>query len=110
MKKNIWLRTLALVAAAALAVPALAKPISKTIQLSRKATFGRAELRAGEYRLLVDGSKVLVQKAGNTLAETEGRWEERASKSEYNSLLIGQDGRVKEVRFSGEKRVLVLSE
>jgi mevalonate pyrophosphate decarboxylase len=110
MKSNSFLRSAALLAALALAVPALAKPISKTIQISQKARFGKTELSAGEYRLLVDGSKVTVQKGKNQLAEAEGRWEDRANKSDYNSVLVGADGSVKEVRFAGEKRVLVLSE
>jgi hypothetical protein len=110
MKTNSFFRSAALLASLALAVPVFAKPVSKTIRIPQNARFGKSELKAGEYRLLVDGSKVLVQKGNNTLAETEGRWEERAAKSDYNSVLVGANGEVMEVRFAGEKRVLVLSE
>ena len=110
MKGNSILRCAALLAAIALAAPAFAKPISKTIQLTHAAKFGKAELNTGEYRLLIDGNKVTVQKGKDQLAEAEARWEERAQKSQYNSILVGADGQVKEVRFAGEKRVLVLTE
>lgn len=110
MKRNLILRSAALLAAFALAVPAFAKPISKIIQLTQTAKIGKTELQTGEYRLLIDGNKVTVQKGRNQLAEAEGRWEERADKSAYNSVLIGADGQLKELRFLGEKRVFVLSE
>lgn len=110
MKSNSILRCAALLAATALAAPAFAKPVSKTIQLSQGAKFGKVQLQNGEYRLLIDGAKVTVQKGKSQVAEAEGRWEERAQKSDYNSVLIDADGRVKEVRFAGEKRVFVLSE
>lgn len=110
MKNQTLLRSAAVLAAISLAVPVFAKPVSKTVQISQNAMIGKSELKAGEYRLLIDGNKVTVQKGKNTMAVAEGRWEERAAKSPYNSVLLGQEGQVKEVRFSGEKRVLVLSE
>ncbi len=110
MKREKFLRSAALLAAITLAVPAFAKPISKTIQIAQNAKFGKVELKAGEYRLLVDGNKVTVQRGKDTLAEMECRWEERATKSDYNSVLVAANGQVIEVRFAGEKRVLVLSE
>ena len=103
-------RTIALAAAVALAVPLFAKPITKTINISQPAKFGKAELKAGEYTLLIDGSKVTVKKGKDVLAETEGRWEERDAKAPYNSVLVGPDGAIKEVRFSGNRNVLVLAE
>ncbi len=103
-------RTIALAAAVALAVPVFAKPITKTINITQPAKFGKAELKAGEYTLQIDGSKVTVKKGKDVLAETEGRWEERDLKASYNSVLIGTDGAVKEVRFSGNRSVLVLTE
>ena len=103
-------RTIALAAAVALAVPVFAKPITKTINITQPAKFGKIELKAGEYTLLVDGSKVTIKKGRDVLGETEGRWEERDAKSPYNSVLVGPDGAVKEVRFSGNRSVLVIAE
>jgi len=110
MKSNLFVRSIALLAAIALAVPVFAKPISKTINISQAAKLGKADLQAGEYRLLIDGNKATVQKGKEVVAETEGRWEDRDTKSNYDAVLLGENGQVKEVRFSGQKRVFVFSE
>jgi hypothetical protein len=110
MKSNSLLRSLALLAVIALAVPAFAKPLVKTINIPQAAKIGKADLQAGEYRLLIDGTKATVQKGKNVVAESEGRWEDRDSKSNYDAVLLGDNGQVKEVRFSGQKRVFVFSE
>lgn len=110
MKFQSILRSAALVAALASTVPLLAKPISKTINIAQSAKIGKADLRAGEYRLLIDGNKATVEKGNQVLAETEGRWEDRTAKSSNNSVLIGENGQVKEVRFAGQTRVFVFNE
>ena len=110
MRNRSFFRSIALLAVIALAIPVFAKPFSKTISLNRTAKVGRAELQAGEYRLLIDGNKATVQKGGKVVAESEGRWEDRSAKSSYDSLLISENGQVKEVRFSGQSRVFVFSE
>jgi hypothetical protein len=51
-----------------------------------------------------------VQKGKSVVAESEGRWEDRDAKSNYDAVLLGENGQVKEVRFSGQKRVFVFSE
>ena len=52
-----------------------------TINIAQSAKIGKADLQAGEYRLLIDGNKATVQKGSQVVAESEGRWEDRASKS-----------------------------
>jgi hypothetical protein len=110
MKTNSFFRSLALLAAIALAMPAFAKPFAKTINIAHNAKIGKADLQAGEYRLQIDGNKATVQKGRQVVAESEGRWEDRSAKSAYDSLLIGENGQVKEARFSGQTRVFVFSE
>jgi hypothetical protein len=110
MKTNSFFRSLALLAAITVAVPVFAKPINKTINIAQAARVGSADLQAGEYRLLIDGNKVTVQKGKQIVAESEGRWEDRQSKSTYDSVLVGENGQVKEVRFAGQNRVFVLNE
>lgn len=110
MKKNSFFRWMALLAVVALAVPAFARPLSKTINFTQAAKLGKADLQAGEYRLLIDGNKATLQKGKAVVAESEGRWEERETKSNYDSVLIGENGQVREVRFSGQKRVFVFNE
>lgn len=110
MKTNTLFRSLALLAALALVVPAFAKPFAKNINITHSAKLGKADLQAGEYRLQIDGNKATVQKGRQVVAESEGRWEDRSAKSAYDSLLIGENGQVKEVRFAGQTRVFVFSE
>jgi hypothetical protein len=110
MKCNAKLRSLALLAAVVLALPVFAKPMATTINVARTAKVGKAELKAGEYKLLIDGNKATVQKGKNVVAESEGRWEDRDAKSTYDGVLLGDDGQLKEVRFSGKSKVFVFSE
>jgi hypothetical protein len=110
MKINSVLRSLALAAALASTVTLVAKPISKTINITHSAKLGKADLQAGEYRLSIDGNKATVEKGKQLIAQSEGRWEDRSSKAAGDSVLIGEDGQVKEVRFAGQTRVFVFSE
>jgi hypothetical protein len=110
MKAKLFLRSIALLAAIALTVPAFAKPFAKTINVSQNAMLGKSELKAGEYRLQIEGTKATVQKGKQVVAESEGRWEDRSAKASYDSLLISGNGQVKEVRFAGQTRVFVFSE
>jgi hypothetical protein len=110
MKILSGLRVFAVLAAVALAVPVFAKPTVTTVTIAQSAKFGKADLKAGEYRLMIDGNKATIEKGKNIVAESEGRWEDRDSKSANDSILIGEDGRVKEVRFSGKTKVFVVSE
>jgi hypothetical protein len=110
MKTNSFVRSMALLAAVSLAVPAFAKPFTKTINISQTAKLGKAELKAGEYRLQIEGNKATVQKGKDIVAESEGRWEDRSSKAQYNSVVLGETGKVVEVRFAGQARVFVFSE
>jgi len=109
MRSKSLLQIVALLAVGGLAVPVFAKPISKSITITRAAKIGKTDLSAGEYRLLIDGNKVTVQKGNKVVAESEGRWEERQEKANADSILVGSDGAVREVRFAGNNRVLVLS-
>jgi hypothetical protein len=111
MKFNKVTRILAFTAvAAALALPAFSKPVSKTFNITQTAKVGKVDLQAGEYRLLIDGTRATVQKGNAVMAQSEGRWEERDTKSIYDAVLVGENGQVKEVRFSGQKRVFVFTE
>ncbi len=102
-------RLLALLAVLALALPVMAKPVSKSITLSQPARVGTSQLEAGDYRLLIDGTKVTVKRGNQVLAVVEGQWEQREKKTERNAIVLGEGGVVKEIRFAGDQRVLVLA-
>ncbi len=110
MKTNLFVRSIALLAAIALAMPAFAKPFATTISLAQTAKLGKAQLQAGQYRLEIEGNRATVQKGRQVVAESEGRWEDRSVKSNYDSLLLDENGRVKEARFAGKARVFVFNE
>jgi len=111
MKIQSLVRSAAFVAAlVASTMPAFSKPLAKTINIAHNAKVGKADLQAGEYRLLIDGNKATIIKNKATVAESEGRWEDRDAKSSFDAVLLGDNGQVKEVRFSGQKRVFILSE
>ncbi len=110
MKTKLFFRSIALLAAITLTVPAFAKPFAKTINIAQNAKLGKSELKAGEYRLQIEGTKATVQKGKEIVAESEGRWEDRSAKASYDSLLVGENGQVKEVRFADQTRVFVFSE
>jgi len=102
-------RLVALLAIITLALPVMAKPISKNITLSQPARLGQSQLEAGDYRLLIDGTKVTVRRGNKVLAVVEGQWEQREKKTDRNAVVLGEGGVVKEIRFAGDQRVLVLA-
>ncbi len=110
MKTNSFVRSMALLAAMALAVPAFAKPLSQNFQLSHNTMIGKTALNAGEYRFLIDGNKLTVTKGKAIMAESEGRWEERDTKYEYAQIVSGSNGQLMELRFAGKKSVFVLNQ
>jgi hypothetical protein len=110
MKLISGLRMIAVLGAVALATPVFAKPTVTTVTIAQSAKIGKADLKAGEYRLMIDGNHATLQKGRTVVAESEGRWEDRDKKADYDSLLTDEDGRVKEVRFSGKTKVFVFTE
>ena len=110
MKLFSGLRIIAVLAAVALAVPVFAKPTVTTVTISQTAKMGKADLKAGDYRLTIDGNHAVLHLGKNVVAESDGRWEDRDNKASYDSLLIGEDGRVKEIRFGGKAKVFVFAE
>jgi len=108
MKRNSLLANLVLAGALAIAIPAFAKPMTTTMPLNHPAKVGTTQLQAGEYRFQIDGNHLTILKGKNTVAEADGRWEDRDSKSEYTSL-VSNDGQLIELRFAGKKSVFVLA-
>lgn len=108
MQGKSLLRLVALLVVVALAVPALAKPISRSISLTQRARFAGTTLDAGSYQLLIDGTSVTIKKGRQVVAQVEGQWEQLAKSPDYTSILLGDNGEVKEIRFRGEKRYLVI--
>jgi hypothetical protein len=109
MKNKSLLASLALFAALLVAVPVLAKPVSAVLPLFHPARVGQTKLDAGQYRILIDGEHMSIYKGKGQVAEAQGRWEDRNDKSPSDSIVLGADGSVIEVRFEGRKSVFVLA-
>jgi len=93
-----------------LAVPVLAKPMSTHIPIAQPVRLGTTELTAGDYRFLIDGNHVTVFNGRKEVAQAEGRWEDRTTKSPYSGIVSNAEGRIIEVRFAGKTSVYVLTD
>lgn len=110
MKSKSLLANVVLLGALACAVPVFAKPMSTNVPLTHTVKVGQTAVEAGDYRFLIDGNHLTVFKGKKAVAEAEGRWEDRDSKSTYTSILSNTDGKLLEVRFEGKNSVFVLSQ
>jgi hypothetical protein len=108
MKNKSLLANLVLCGALAVAVPVLAKPMSTNLPLTHNVKIGQTEVKAGDYRFLIDGNHLTILNGKKQIAEAEGRWEERDTKAQYDGVVSNGDGRVVELRFEGKKSVFVL--
>jgi hypothetical protein len=108
MRKTSWKSIFAVLALAALVMPAFAKPVSMVINIANNQKVAGKELKSDAYTFKVDDTKLTVELKHKVVVEAAGRWEPRDQKIEANSIVFGSDGQVQELRFSGEKRVFVI--
>jgi plastocyanin domain-containing protein len=97
-----------LAGALAVAVPVFAKPMSANLPLTHNVKVGQTEIKAGDYRFLIDGNRLTILNGKKQVAEAEGRWEDRDAKAQYTSVVSDADGKIIELRFEGKKSVFVL--
>jgi hypothetical protein len=97
-------------AVAMASVPVFAKPVSKSIPVNHKIVVGTSDLKEGEYRFVIDNNHLTIMNGKKTLAEADGKWEDRDAKSEYTGIVSNADGKVTELRFAGQKSVFVLAQ
>jgi hypothetical protein len=110
MKSNTLVRSLALAAALAITVPVFAKPVAKALAVTHPVKFGKVDVKAGDYRAMIDDNHITLLNGKKVVAESAGRWEDRSQKSPYTVIVSNEDGRVLELRFEGKAQVFVLSE
>jgi len=108
MKRQSLLANLVLAGALAVAVPVFAKPMSANLPLTHNVKVGQTEIKAGDYRFLIDGNRLTILNGKKQVAEAEGRWEDRDAKAQYTSVVSDADGKIIELRFEGKKSVFVL--
>ena len=110
MKSKSLLANLVLCGALAVATPLFAKPMSTTVPLAHNVKVGQTDLKAGNYRFLIDGTHLTVFVGKNNVAEAEGKWEDRDTKAPYTEVVSNTDGKLLELRFEGKKSVFVLNQ
>ncbi len=110
MKSNSLVRNLAMAAALAITVPVFAKPLSKDLPILHTVKVGKMDVKAGDYRAMIDDNHLTLLNGKKVVAESAGRWEARDAKSPYTEIVSNSEGRVLELRFEGKAQVFVLSE
>ena len=92
----------------ALTVSASAKPIHTSFTLASAARLNGTELKAGDYNVNADDTKVTVVFEGKVIAETKVEWKDGTSKASQTSVLIAGD-EIKEIRFKGQTKYAVVT-
>jgi hypothetical protein len=110
MESKSFVRSMVLLAAVAISVPAFAKPMAKTVPLNHSVMVGKSDVKAGEYRFLIDGNHLTIQNGKKVVAESDGKWEDRDKKYEYTEIVSNGEGKVMEIRFEGQKSAFVLAQ
>jgi hypothetical protein len=100
--------TLSVLMLLALTVSASAKPIHTTINLVSNAKINGTSLKAGEYNVNADETKVTVVFEGKVIAESKVEWKDSTSKAASTSVLIAGD-EIKEIRFKGQTRYAIVT-
>jgi hypothetical protein len=110
MESKSLIRSMVLLAAVAISVPAFAKPMAKNLPLNHSVTVGKSEVKAGEYRFVIDDNHLTIMNGKKVVAESNGRWEERDKKYDNAQIVSNGEGKVIEVRFAGQKSAFVLAD
>jgi hypothetical protein len=84
------LKRIALLAAVALVSVSLASAKSYTIRISDACKAGPVQLQPGEYKVKLDGSKVILQDSKGRTIEAPARVEEADRKFDYSSVVTSR--------------------
>jgi len=110
MSNTSLVRSSILALALAISLPAFAKPVVKDLPITHSMHVGKTTIQSGDYRILIDGNHLTIQKGKEIVAESEGRWEDRDVKVPYDEIVSTGDGKMLELRFGGKKSVFVLTQ
>ena len=82
--------------------------MATNVPISHDVKVGQTDVKAGDYRFLIDGNHLSIFSGKKLVAEADGRWEDRDNKASNNSVVSNAEGKVIELRFEGKKSVFVL--
>lgn len=118
MSRRSLIRLIGMLAVAAIAVPALSgiaaakdmkATVKTTLDLVSAATLGGKDLKPGTYDLIADESKVTFKQGSKVVAEAPVQWKD-ADKKQYATNIVLEGNSIKEIRFGGKTRYLVVQE
>jgi hypothetical protein len=111
--RTYWLSVLGLMAATALAVPAVAdtysENFSKTVDIGQHLEIGNSWVKPGHYQVTVNGNEVSLERHGKIVAQTTGTLEWAPYKYQETQVVFGPNRNVTEIRFGGRHEDLILS-
>jgi hypothetical protein len=111
MRINRLVPGLALLAMTGMVVPSYAadENINKSITVNDTVSVGSTQLKPGDYRVKVDGTKVTIEFHNKVVATAEGKWEPRNERFDSTAIIYDANHQIQEIRFSGHKNALVLT-
>jgi hypothetical protein len=109
MVRKSLLSTLALLGVTAMVMPAFGKPFEKTVTFGQTVKVGTTQLDAGNYKVMVDGSNVKIEKGHTVVAQTEGQLEQRNQKFDETAVIFTSNGEIQEIDFGGQNQALVIN-
>ena len=114
MQRMFVKQWLFLVLAIATAVPAFARvakefklPLKATIDVAGPASIAGKALKSGSYKVVADESKVTLSQFGKVVAEANVSWADADGKEPETDIVL-QAGAIKEIRFAGKTRYVVI--
>ena len=99
---------MALVLGLVMAASAFAKPASATVTLSQSAKVAGATLAPGEYRVVLNDTKVTFKLDGKVVAEANGQWKKANSKFLSDGIVRDGNGQILEVHVGGRDSFFVI--
>ncbi len=114
MQRMVLKQWLFLFLALVTVVPALAAvakefklPVKATIEVVSPATIAGKELKPGSYRVVAEESKITLSQNGKVVAEAPVQWAEANDKEPETDIVL-EGNAIKEIRFGGKTRYVVI--
>lgn len=109
MIRKYFVPTLALLAVTAMAMPAFSDDLSKTVTFAQQVTINGTQLKPGNYRVMVTGNDVKIEKGKKVMVDTQAKVEQRNQKYQENQVVFDANGNVQEIRLGGHTEAIVFS-
>jgi hypothetical protein len=110
MIRKYFVPTLALLAITGMAMPAFsADDVSKTVSFAQQVTINGTQLKPGDYRVMVTGNDVKIEKGHKVMVETQAKVEQRSEKYPENQVVFDANGNVQEIRLGGHNEAIVFN-